>query len=206
MSTHDLAQRRACRLVGVDPKTVRRERAPDHPEIRARMRAIAGERRRFGYRRIGLMLEREGTVMNHNKLRRLYREEPLSVRRRKGRKRAADAGSRRSRATPVARLPVGCLRGRPALPLPVRDRRSHAGVTGAGRRHVDPGPTDRPGARCRRPALRQTAEHRQRQRQRTDRPSHARVAEPDLRDLALHRAGQAPAEYLHRELQRETAR
>ena len=116
------------------------------------MRAIAGERRRFGYRRIGLMLEREGTVMNHNKRRRLYREEPLSVRRRKGRKRAADAGSRRSRATPVARLPVGCLRGRPALPHPVRDRRSHAGVTGAGRRHVDPGPTDRPGARCRRPA------------------------------------------------------
>ena len=52
------------------------------------MRAIAGERRRFGYRRIGLMLEREGIVMNHKKLRRLYREERLSVRRRKGRKRA----------------------------------------------------------------------------------------------------------------------
>ena len=52
------------------------------------MRAIAGERRRFGYRRIGLMLEREGIVMNHKKLRRLYREEQLSVRRRKGRKRA----------------------------------------------------------------------------------------------------------------------
>ena len=52
------------------------------------MRAIAGDRRRFGYRRIGLMLEREGIVMNHKKLRRLYREEQLSVRRRKGRKRA----------------------------------------------------------------------------------------------------------------------
>ena len=88
MSKHDVSQRRACRLVGVDPETVRREPAPDNPEIRTRMRAIAGERRRFGYRRIGLMLEREGIVMNHKKLRRLYREEALSVRRRKGRKRA----------------------------------------------------------------------------------------------------------------------
>lgn len=52
------------------------------------MRAIAAERRRFGYRRIGLMLEREGIVMNHKKLRRLYAEEGLSVRRRRGRKRA----------------------------------------------------------------------------------------------------------------------
>ena len=72
MSRHGLSQRRACRLVGVDPKTVRREPDPDNPEIRARMREIAGQRRRFGYRRIGLMLEREGMKMNHKKLRRLY--------------------------------------------------------------------------------------------------------------------------------------
>jgi putative transposase len=57
------------------------------------MRAIASERRRFGYRRIGLMLEREGIVMNHKKLRRLYREEGLSVRRRRGRKRATGTRS-----------------------------------------------------------------------------------------------------------------
>ncbi|HAE26571.1 MAG TPA: IS3 family transposase, partial [Hyphomonas adhaerens] len=37
------------------------------------MREIASERRRFGYRRIGLMLEREGITMNHKKLRRLYK-------------------------------------------------------------------------------------------------------------------------------------
>ena len=43
---------------------------PGCPEVRARMREIAGERRRFGYRRIGLMLKREGGVMNHKKLRR----------------------------------------------------------------------------------------------------------------------------------------
>lgn len=93
LEAYEISQRRACRLVGVDPKTVRREREPDNPHIRQRMREIAGRRRRFGYRRIGLMLEREGIHMNHKKLRRIYREEGLSVRRRKGRKRAQ--GTRR---------------------------------------------------------------------------------------------------------------
>lgn len=99
MSAHDISQRRACRLVGVDPKTVRRERMPDNAEVRARMHAIAAERRRFGYRRIGLLLEREGIVMNHKKLRRLYREEGLSVRRRRGRKRAT--GTRQPMPVPM---------------------------------------------------------------------------------------------------------
>lgn len=88
MTNYDVSQRGACRLVGVDPKTVRRSREPDCPEIRQRMREIAAKRRRFGYRRVGLMLEREGIMMNHKKLRRLYAEEGLSVRRRRGRKRA----------------------------------------------------------------------------------------------------------------------
>lgn len=61
---------------------------PDNPDIRAKMRAIAEQRRRFGYRWIGLMLEREGIMMNHKKLRRIYGEEGLSVKRRRGRKRA----------------------------------------------------------------------------------------------------------------------
>lgn len=52
------------------------------------MREIAGQRRRFGYRRIGILLEREGMTMNHKKLYRLYREEELAVKRRRGRKRA----------------------------------------------------------------------------------------------------------------------
>lgn len=63
------------------------------------MREIASERRRFGYRRIGLMLEREGIVMNHKKLRRLYREEGLAVKRRRGRKRAT--GTRKPMPVPV---------------------------------------------------------------------------------------------------------
>lgn len=88
VAVHGLSQRRACRLIGVDPKTVRRPEIKDNPEIRARMRAIAAERRRFGYRRIGLMLEREGITMNPKKLFRLYSEEKLTVRKRRGRKRA----------------------------------------------------------------------------------------------------------------------
>jgi putative transposase len=65
MAKHAISQRRACRLASVDPQTLRRERVPDCPKIRERMREIASERRRFGYRRIGLMLAREGIVMNH---------------------------------------------------------------------------------------------------------------------------------------------
>lgn len=52
------------------------------------MNEIALSRRRFGYRRIGILLERKGMIMNAKKLYRIYREEGLSVRRRRGRKRA----------------------------------------------------------------------------------------------------------------------
>jgi putative transposase len=51
------------------------------------MKAVASERRRFGYRRIHIMLQRQGIIMNQKKLMRLYREEKLQVRSRGGRKR-----------------------------------------------------------------------------------------------------------------------
>lgn len=60
MAVHGLSQRHACRLVEIDPKTVRRPDEKGDQELRDRMRAIAEERRRFGYRRIGVLLEREG--------------------------------------------------------------------------------------------------------------------------------------------------
>jgi len=99
MKGHPISQRRACVLIGVDPKSVRREHPPDNPEIRLEMNKIAEKRRRFGYRRIGVMLERKGMVMNEKKLYRIYREEGLSVRRRRGRKRAR--GSRTPMPVPL---------------------------------------------------------------------------------------------------------
>ena len=68
MLDHDISQRRACKLVGVDPKTVRRDKPPDSPEVRKEMKTIASKRRRFGYRRIGVLFKRKRTFMNHKKL------------------------------------------------------------------------------------------------------------------------------------------
>jgi putative transposase len=58
--------------------------------VRGRLRALAAERRRFGYRRLGWLLRREGTVVNLEKVYRLYREEGLAVRLRRGHRRAVD--------------------------------------------------------------------------------------------------------------------
>jgi putative transposase len=84
-----ISERRACSIVGVDRGTTRyRSRRADDAQARLRLKELAAERRRFGWRRLRLMLEREGIRMNHKKLRRLYGEERLQVRRRGGRKRA----------------------------------------------------------------------------------------------------------------------
>jgi putative transposase len=86
---YEVSQRRACEVVGCCRMTVRYQPVrPDDAGLRDRMKAIAHERRRFGYRRIHIMLKREGVAVNHKRLFRLYREEKLSVRKRGGRKRA----------------------------------------------------------------------------------------------------------------------
>jgi putative transposase len=97
---HKVSQRRACRLIDCCRMTVRyRSVRPDDSPLRERMRAIAHERRRFGYRRIHVLLKREGRAVNHKKLFRLYREEKLTVRKRGGRKRAM--GTRAPMLVPV---------------------------------------------------------------------------------------------------------
>jgi putative transposase len=86
---HGVSERRACLIVGADRSTVRyRSRRPDDASLRLRLRELAAERRRFGYRRLHVLLRREGETLNRKKTQRLYREEGLSVRRRRGRKRA----------------------------------------------------------------------------------------------------------------------
>jgi putative transposase len=61
---------------------------PSDATIRVRLRELASVRLRFGYRRLLLMIRNEGVLINHKKLRRLYAEERLQVRRRGGRTRA----------------------------------------------------------------------------------------------------------------------
>ena len=84
-----LSERRACGLVDLGRSTARyascgRDDAP----IRARLRELAAEKRRYGYRRLHVLLRREGVMVNHKCIERIYREEGLSVRKRK-RKRVA---------------------------------------------------------------------------------------------------------------------
>jgi putative transposase len=83
------SQRRACRLVELHPKTYRyASTRPDDSALRAKLKELASQRRRFGYRRLGLPLARQGIKLNRKKLYRLYKEERLTVRKRGGRKRA----------------------------------------------------------------------------------------------------------------------
>ena len=89
MEGYEVSQRRACRVIAGARSSVRyQHRRANDVGLRTRLRELAAERRRFGYRRLHQMLKREGAVMNLKKVRRLYAEERLQVRHRKGRKRA----------------------------------------------------------------------------------------------------------------------
>jgi putative transposase len=99
---YGLSERRACRLIGIGRSTLRyrsRPRSEEEP-LRRRLRELAAERPRFGYRRLHVLLRREGVIVNHQRVARLYREEGLAVRRRR-RKRVARDG--RGRAALPAR-------------------------------------------------------------------------------------------------------
>ncbi|WP_112593115.1 IS3 family transposase [Brucella tritici] len=87
--TMRLSERRACRIICADRKTIRyRSSRPLEVELRAKLRDLANERRRFGYRRLFILLRRDGEPSGVNRIYRLYREEGLSVRKRKARRRA----------------------------------------------------------------------------------------------------------------------
>ena len=79
-----VSERRACTLVGISRLTYRyRGRDKGDGPIRERMRALAHRWLRFGYRRLGVMLEREKMAANHKRIYRLYTEEGLKVRRKR---------------------------------------------------------------------------------------------------------------------------
>jgi putative transposase len=85
----ELSQRRACGLMELYRATCRyRGRRSADPQLRTRLRELAETRRRFGYRRLQVLLEREGWQVNHKRIYRLYVEEKLGLRRKRGRKRS----------------------------------------------------------------------------------------------------------------------
>lgn len=93
---YELSQRRAGRLIGIGNSSLRySSKRADDSDVRAKLKALAAERPRFGYRRLGVMLEREGIIINHKRLHRIYREEGLVLRKK-----------RRQRASTSVRAPL----------------------------------------------------------------------------------------------------
>jgi putative transposase len=98
----DVSERRACRVIAADRSVIRyASRRDDDAGLREKLRDLAHQRRRFGYRRLHILLRRDGVAINRKKTQRLYREEGLTVRRRKGRKRAVGCRA----PAPVPALP-----------------------------------------------------------------------------------------------------
>ena len=98
----DVSERLACKVIAADRSVIRYASCrEDGAGLHEKLRDVAHQRRRFGYRRLHILLRREGLTINRKKTQRLYREEGLTVRRRKGRKRAVGARA----PAPVPALP-----------------------------------------------------------------------------------------------------
>ena len=81
------SQMRSCSLVGLGRSTWRyKSRRPAEDEVRMKLRELAQKRTRFGYRRLAIFLRREGHVVNHKKVFRLYRAEGLTLPRKRPKK------------------------------------------------------------------------------------------------------------------------
>ena len=203
-----MSERRACKAIGCCRMTVRyKSTRPDDRDLRERMKAIAHERRRFGYRRVHVLLKREGYVVNHKKLFRLYREEKLAVRRRGGRKRAI--GTRAPMMIPLAPNERWSLDFVSDQLTDGRRFRILAIVDDCTRECLAlVADTSLSGFRVARELdrlidrARQAEDDCQRQWQRTHKQRHPGMGRSEPCRMALHRAGQADAERLHRELQR----
>ena len=108
----ELSQRRACGLMELYRATCRyRRRRCEDERLRVRLRELAEARRRFGYRCLQILLQREGWQVNHKRVYRLYVEEKLALRRKRGRKRSgapAAAGGSGSQPGVVGGLHERC--------------------------------------------------------------------------------------------------
>ena len=178
----------------------------------ARLQAHAAERPRFGYRRLHILLEREGLVVNHKRVHRVYREAGLQVRRR-----AAQAAHARPSACRCRRRAAAASAGRwtswptrwpmAGLSHAEHRRRLHARVRRHRGRSVAAGPPRR--ARPRSACARRSA-CRRRSSWTTGRSlPGARSTRGPMRsgvDAAFHSTRQADRERVRRELQREVSR
>lgn len=89
MAAHEMGVTRACGLIGISRSLYRYEaKRPDDSELLERLTALAGQKRRYGYRRLHVLLKREGWKINWKRTYRVYQAAGLMVRRRK-RKRIA---------------------------------------------------------------------------------------------------------------------
>ena len=76
-----VSERRACQAIGIQRSSYRyTSTAQDQTALKMRMRDLAAARVRYGYRRLHVLLQREGWLVNHKRVYRLYRQEGLSLR------------------------------------------------------------------------------------------------------------------------------
>ena len=89
----DVSERQACRYLQANRRMIRYVHLPkDDAPLRARLEELAAERRRFGYRRLAVLLRRDGWKVNIKRLLRVYREAHLQVRKRVKRRVAIGRG------------------------------------------------------------------------------------------------------------------
>lgn len=129
---HSLSERRACQVVGAD-RTMIRYRSQRAPEtvLRGRLRDLVNERRRFRYRRLFMLLRREGGPLGIN---RIYREEGLTVRKRNALRKAVGTRAQMLTSAAAAGSYGTIFQGRP---LNAHERQAEFSPTLAAAKHAN---------------------------------------------------------------------